>query len=174
MKAHCNDIDEKDYHYISGYESIFYCVKFGENTVSYLEELSSLFHHNKPWSTVFKSFWSVLSSSKQSRKMNTFLVFLRLRLTARFKKFGHHHHLFNAGKPRRVWLQVMSTQYLWVMRKGKGSFQLYLGVSQNKNQKKKKNNTPPHFSILDAFPVCVHPKVPSYLFTPSRSPSHPA
>ena len=35
----------------------------------------------------------------------------------------------------------MSTQYLWVMRKGKCFFQFYLGVSQNKNQKK---ITPPH------------------------------
>ena len=51
MKAHCNDIKER-VSLISGYESIFYCVKFGENTLSYLEELSSLFHHNKPWCTV--------------------------------------------------------------------------------------------------------------------------
>lgn len=39
MKAHYNDTDERDYHYISGCESTFYCVKFGENTLSYLEEL---------------------------------------------------------------------------------------------------------------------------------------
>ena len=64
----------------------------------------------------------------------------------------------------------MSTQYLWVMRKGKGSFQFYLEFHNTKKQTKKT----PHLSILDAFPVCVDPKVPPYLFTPSRSPSHSA
>ena len=106
-----------------------------------------------------------------SNSSNTCLILLtlRLRLTARFKKFGQHHHFFNTGKPRRVWLQVKSTQYLWVMRNRHRFFPILLEFHEKK--KKKRNQ---HFFILDAFPVCVDPKVPSHLFTPSRSPPHHA